>query len=219
MKSVRACAFFIATVLVATTASHAATPDITLTMDDLPTQPVHGLIHPSGVQFGFTVGRTPSLDANYASGGPGPITFVQDPSIEGPSNGVLSITFPSPTPVVRFGVARSIGNSTSAIVELLDESSVSMGITTLTLDPMPLFAEGQFDYSGPPVKRAIVRFDAPETRFALDNLVFRIVPEPPSCIFLFCAGLFWLASPRSGFVAPSARVVRGLPHARIGPSA
>ncbi len=197
MKSVRACTFFVAAVLAATATSRAAIPDVTLTMDDLPTQPVHGLIHPSGVQFGFMIGREPSLEANYASNGPGPIVFVQDPSIEGPSNGVLSMTFPLPTPILRFGVARSINTSTSAMVELFDAMNVSRGVTSLTLNPMPMFAEGQFNYSGPAVKRATVRFVAPDSRFALDNLVFQLVPEPSSHAFLCCGGLIWLAAPRS----------------------
>jgi hypothetical protein len=197
MKSVRTCTFFAAAVLAVTATSRAATPDVTLTMDDLSTQPVHGLIHPSGVQFGFLIGREPSLDAIYASNGPGPIIFVQDPSIEGPSNGVLSMTFAVPTPILRFGVARSITTSASAMVELFDVMNVSHGVTSLTLDPMPQFAEGQFNYSGPAVKRATVRFVAPDTRFALDNLVFRVVPEPSSYAFLCCSGLIWLAARRS----------------------
>jgi hypothetical protein len=184
----------VAAVSAATATSVATTLDVTLTMDDLPMQPVHGLIHPSGVQFSFTVGRSPSLEANYASNGPGPIVFVQDPSIEGPSNGLLSMSFTIPTPVLRFGVARSMSTATTALVELFDTSNVSLGITSLTLQPMPFFAEGQFDYSGPAVKRAIVRFVAPESRFALDNLVFRGVPEPSSIGFWSCVGLFWLAS-------------------------
>jgi hypothetical protein len=166
-------------------------------MDDFPTQPVHGLVHPSGVQFSFMIGRTPSLEANYASGGPGSIAFVQDPSIEGPSNGILSMTFPLATPIVRFGMARSITTSTTALVELFDAANASLGVTSMTLTPITLFAEGQFNYSGPGVKRATVRFVAPDSRFALDNLVFSVVPEPSSCVFACCAGLYWLARRRN----------------------
>jgi hypothetical protein len=196
MKTVRACSFFVAAILAAASTSHATTSEVTLTMDDLPMQPVHGLVHPSGVQFIFMIGRTPSLEANYASGGPGSIVFVQDPSIEGPSNGMLSMTFPVATPILRFGVARSIPTATSALVELFDAANVSLGVTSMPLAPMPFFAEGQFNHSGPGVKRATVRFIAPDSRFALDNLVFSVVPEPSSCLFVCCAGLYWRARRR-----------------------
>jgi hypothetical protein len=181
-------------VVAATAPVVAATPDVTLTMDDLPMQPVHGLNHPSGVQFGFTVGRFPDFEAIYASNGPGTIVFVEDPSIEGPSNGVLSMTFTVPTPLLRFGVAQSIGISTAAFVELFDASNTSLTVTSLALEPMPLFAEGQFSYSGQPVKRASVRFVELDPRFALDNLVFSVVPEPTRWVFACWTLLLCLAS-------------------------
>ena len=92
------------------------------------------------------------------------------------------------------------------MVELFDAMNVSRGVTSLTLNPMPMFAEGQFNYSGPAVKRATVRFVAPDTRFALDNLVFRVVPEPSSNAFLCCAAVcIWLASASREACANSSR--------------
>jgi hypothetical protein len=96
------------------------------------------------------------------------------------------------------------------MVELFDAMNVSLGVTTLTLDPVLTFAEGQFNYSGPGVKRAIVRFAAPDTRFALDNLVFQL-PEPSPLTFLCFAGLYLFASPRRAFATAPAGMVRKLP--------
>jgi hypothetical protein len=156
--------------------------DITLTMDDLPLQPVDGLVHPSGVQFGFTIGGLSHPDARYAAGGPGIGAFVQDPSIEGSTAGVLYLTFPTPTPILKFGLAR---NSLAeipmgAVIELFDESNASLGLLNVPLLTLAPFAEGQFNYSGTPVKHATVdfRIDPNSIRFAFDNLVFRLVPEP-----------------------------------------
>jgi hypothetical protein len=168
--------------------------DITITMDDLPNQPVNGLAHPTGVQFGFTVGGVPNVDARYASGGPGLINFVQDPSIEGTTAGVLSVIFPSPTPIVKFGVARLTGGTipNGAAVQLFNAANVSLGITNLPMTAMPTFAEAQFAYSGAAVKRMTVDFTvspvSASPRFAFDNLVFR-VPEPTGAAMLTLAGL------------------------------
>jgi hypothetical protein len=165
-----------------------AVADITIRMDDLPNQPVNGLVHPTGVQFGFTVAGLPNADARYASGGPGITTFVQDPSIEGTTTGVLSIIFPSPTPIVKFGVARLGGTTANgAAVQLFNAANGSLGITNLPMTAMPNFAEAQFVYSGADVKRMTVDFTvlsaSASPRFAFDNLVFR-VPEPGSAAML-----------------------------------
>jgi hypothetical protein len=70
---------------------YAAPVMVTLTMGDLPTQSINGLVHPQGLTFGFTVGGVGDIDARYSAGGPGDLVFVQDPSIEGTTSGVLSI--------------------------------------------------------------------------------------------------------------------------------
>jgi len=177
----------------------AAGGDITITMDDLPLQPVNGLVHPTGVQFGFTVAGAPNLDARYRSGGPGSTTFVQDPSIEGTTAGVLSIIFPAPTPIVKFGVARSIGGTipNGAAVELFNAANASLGVTNLPMTPLPNFAEAQFNYSGAAVKRMTVDFTVSTTspRFAFDNLVFRPIPEPTSALLSIIGGMFVVAAP------------------------
>jgi len=95
---------FVFLVLACSTAVWAAI--VTLRFDELPFQPVDGLSF-SGVTFGFTVAGVPSTDAHYNSFGPGIITYVQDPSLEGDATGTLSLDFDVPTPVLQFGVAIS----------------------------------------------------------------------------------------------------------------
>jgi hypothetical protein len=180
-----------------------AAGEIVLTMDDLPFQPVNGLVHPTGVEFGFTVLGVPGVEANYHSGGPGALTFVQDPSIEGTADGVLSVIFPAPTPIVRFGVARSITQAlpNGATIQLFDASNVSLGTTNLAMNPMPLFAEAQFTYNGTAAKRMTIAFPGGPVsgvRFALDNLAFQPIPEPASTMLLVGGLAVVLASSRRG---------------------
>ena len=152
-----------------------------LTMDDLPSQPVHGLAHDTGVEFAFTVNGQPSDDATYAAFGPNVTIFIADPSIEGDATGTLFVGFPEPVPFVQFGVARSVSaRGTLAVVEVFDAENVSQGVTNLSLIPMPTFAEGQFTYNGAPISRLTLSFAPPPAlgRFAFDNLRFGVIPEP-----------------------------------------
>jgi hypothetical protein len=156
-----------------------------LTMDDLPNQPVHGLAHESGVEFAFTIDGQPSNDAEYAAGGPQTTTFIEDPSIEGNSAGILFVGFSEPVPFVQFGVARSVNTrSTHAVIELFDADNVSTGVTNLNLIPMPMFAEGRFTYNGPPISRFTLGFSPQPgvVRFAFDNLRFGVIPEPSTVV-------------------------------------
>ena len=150
-------------------------PLITLTFDELPFQPVHGLRF-QGVTFGFTVDDVASTDAHYHAFGPGQSTYVQDPSLEGAAAGTLTLTFDLPTSVLAFGVARSTEAplTPGVTVELFDPAGVSLGTFAVELSPLRLFAEGQFSYAGAAVHRAVITFPSPEVapRFALDNLTF-----------------------------------------------
>jgi hypothetical protein len=176
-------------VLLCTASQTSLAQIVTLTMDDLPFQPVDGLVHPAGVTFGFTVGGVPDLDANYNSGGPGAITFVQDPSIEGTTSGVLELIFATPTPILEFGAARSTVAPLplGALVELFDASNTPIGAPIpVAMAPLVGFTEGSFVYAGVPVARATVDFTATDPvtggeRFAFDNLTF-LVPEPSSIV-------------------------------------
>src|SRR5262245_27099206 len=75
-----------------------------LTFDELPFQPVDGL-YIYGVTFGFEVGGSPSDDANYNAFGPGTLTYLDDPVLEGDAAGLLSMTFTEPTFDLSFGLS------------------------------------------------------------------------------------------------------------------
>jgi hypothetical protein len=157
--------------------AQAAKPVTTLTFDELSFQPVDGLSF-SGVTFGFQIGGVPSADANYGGFGPGSITFVQDPSLEGSSDGVLTLTFDQPTTVLEFGIARScICTLTPGVsVELFKPGAAgrSRGVMTMTTSPVVSFSEALFSYSGPAIGTAVITFPSSglASRFALDNLKF-----------------------------------------------
>lgn len=159
----------------------------TLDFTELPFQPVDG-VSIAGVTFDFKIGGIDSLDANYASGGPGSITFVQDPSLEGNSSGILTLDFAAPTPLLGFGVALStFGTLTPGFtVELFDASLASLGIIPVTTNSLISFTEAQFNHIGTPILRAVLDFDDTAGRFALDNLTFNVtaIPEPASILLM-----------------------------------
>jgi len=158
---------------------------ITLTFGELPFQPIDNLSY-NGVTFDFKISGVDSLDANYNSGGPGALTYIQDPSLEGSSSGVLRMDFAVPTPVLSFGVAESVTETLTPgfVVNLFDGSLAPIGTYPVTTLPLVTFTEGSFSYAGVPVGRAVVAFTPSAGRFALDNLHF--VPEPSS---LACAAI------------------------------
>ena len=161
---------------------------VLLTMDELPNQPVDGLSL-SGVTFSFTSGFT----ADYNALGPGSLTYVQDPSIEGNPAGTLGLDFATPTPNLSFGVALSVTGDLSPgfSVELFDAALASLGVFPVDTSSLILFSEGQFNYSGTPISRALIDFNEPsgEVRFAFDNLRFdaAAVPEPGSLLLVASA--------------------------------
>jgi hypothetical protein len=161
--------------------SAAAPPTTTLTFDELSFQPVNGL-HFAGVTFAFDVAGTPSTDANYGAFGPGTITYVQDPSLEGTSAGRLTLRFDHPTTVLEFGLALSTFGSLSpgARVELFNPGGHSSGTIPLNTQSLISFTEGRFAYQGGAIGSAVITFDPNAGRFALDNLTFRALPPAQS---------------------------------------
>lgn len=173
-KLVAICILF---VLMSAGAANAA---FTLTFDELPTQPVHGLSY-SGVTFGFTVGGSPSTDAVYNGIGPGTLTYLQDPTLEGTTAGILTLDFSTPTDTLEFGVAlNSYYAATPAyVVKLYDSSYALIGTFTGDTSPLVLWSEGQFTYSGTMVRRAVIGFnEQAASRFAFDNLTINTIPAP-----------------------------------------
>jgi hypothetical protein len=138
----------------------------------------------SGVTFDFTRAGLASIDAFYGGvihrtpGGPPRIlTNVQEPALEGNAQGVLTMIFATPTPQLRFGIARST-TAASATVQLFDDRERTIATTQVPLTTSGTVSEGVFSHSNPGrlVKRAVVSFPnaATDTRFAIDNLTFLV---------------------------------------------
>jgi len=167
-------------ILVALMSTGVVNAAVTLTFDELPTQPVHCLNY-NGVTFGFTVGGSPSTDAVYNDIGPGLITYLQDSSLEGDAAGILTLNFDMPTDQLEFGVALNTFTAAKPgyFVQLFDKSLVSLGIFSADTNPLMIWSEGRFTYSGTPISRAAIGFNNQvASRFALDNLTFNPVPAP-----------------------------------------
>ncbi len=156
------------------------------TYDDL-LSPAEGLVH-LGVTYGFTVGGLSSSDINYGGAGPGTLTYVNDPSLEGDAASELTLDFAGGATVLSFGVALDSFSSLAPgfSVQLFNGLNLagSFGIAT---DPLISASEGLFQYSGSLISRAVVTFDSANAgRFALDNLNFDVtvsgVPEPSTSV-------------------------------------
>lgn len=166
-------------VLMLTGAANAA---VTLTFDELPTQPVDGLSY-MGVTFGFTVGGSPSTDAIYNGIGPGTLTYLQDPSLEGTTAGILTLDFADPVDQLEFGVALNTYDATilGYAVILYDPSYQLIDTYFNNTSPLVLWSEGLFTYSGTLVSRAVIGFnDQAANRFALDNLTINPANSIPA---------------------------------------
>jgi hypothetical protein len=171
---------------------------VTLSFDELPNQPVNGLSF-MGVTFNFSMNGLPSPEARLNAVGLGDGAYVQGPVLEGNAEGTLILDFAVPTSLLSFSVARNSLDvlMPGATVELFDPDLQSLGIFTLDMEPVFLFSEAQYIYSGAAVRRAMITFSNPEEadRFALDNLtVTQPVPEP-STILLISTGLIGLGIP------------------------
>lgn len=178
-------------VLMSTGAANAAVT--LLTFDELPIQPVDGLSY-MGITFGFTVDGNPSTDAIYNGIGPGTLTYLQDPSLEGTTAGILTLDFADPVYQLEFGVALNSYNAVTMAyaVRLYDPSYQLIDAYFNNTSPLVLWSEGLFTYSGTQVSRAIIGFnEQAANRFALDNLT--INPEnsipAPGALLLGSIGL------------------------------
>lgn len=151
---------------------------VTLTFDELPTQPVQGLTT-NGIGFGFTVGAQTSQDAVYNRPGPTGSRFVSGAVLEGDARGELTLTFPSPTPVLNFGVAlTSPANLAPGLtVRLLGPGAQAIGTQSLNTAAAGALSEGAFNFSGALLSSAVIDFNkerlASPFRFAIDNLTIQ----------------------------------------------
>ncbi|YAF97538.1 MAG: PEP-CTERM sorting domain-containing protein [Nodularia sp. CChRGM 3473] len=186
--------------LVTMSATQAAS--VTLTFDELPTQPVDGLSF-KGVTFDFKIDGVNSTDAGYKFTGPGNLTFINDPSLIGSVQGILTLDFSQPISALSFGVALDtfLDLTPGFTVELFDSELISLGITPVNTSTLVSVTEGLFSYTGTAVQRAVVDFndeDAFAFAFALDNLTYQpistAVPEPTTILGSLAVGAFTLAS-------------------------
>ena len=104
---------------------------VTLTMDEVPNQPINGLSVTKGFEtFTFSDRRG---NLSYDSTGPGTLTFVQDPSIQGAAE-PFSVTFSVPVSFLQFGLAEDSSTPLYGVEVLGSDGSVHSFDLTLT-DP------------------------------------------------------------------------------------
>ena len=142
---------------------------------------------------GVTFTLTPSnADATFNYDlGLGDQLYIQDPVLEGDSNAVLTMTFAAPTPVLNFGVGLSLFDPLTPgfTVSLYDASNTLIASTDVNTNTPVLLSEGLFTYSGAPLSRADVSFNAPDQMFAVDNVQFETpTPEPGTWLLLASGG-------------------------------
>lgn len=153
-------------------------PDGTV-VDGLVVTTLDGSPLPAPLSFGFS-----SLDATIGDLGPGNITFVQTPNMEGDAVGTLSIDFGLDATSVTFGFALNCGPvvSDAATAQAFDSLGAPVGAPVsvdgldfgsfaeneLTLSPGGGFRSIEVTFAGGPVC----------PRFAFDNLVYDGQPVP-----------------------------------------
>lgn len=171
-------------VLAALMSAGAAEAAVTLEFDELPYQSVDGLTY-NGITFGFSMAGNPSADAHYNAIGPGMLTYVQDSTLEGNAQGILTLDFAHPTHVLEFGLALDTQRPVTGAytVELFDHTLTSLGTVTESTDPLIVWSEGKFAYSGTAISRAVIGFnDLYARRFAVDNLTTNTIPAPGAIV-------------------------------------
>jgi hypothetical protein len=159
----------IAGMLFSLVAATAKADTVTLTMTEVPFQPINGLtVTKGGESFTFS---DPIRTLFYNSFGPGQRTFVQDPSIEGPLQ-PFDVAFSVPVTSIQFGLAELASVAlTGAQVTLWSGATLLFNLSLV--DPFP---EGQFTYSGSPVTGFHLTPASGAIALAFDNLTVTPVP-------------------------------------------
>jgi hypothetical protein len=183
-------AIFMLVALMSTGVVNAA---VTLTFNELTMQPVDGLNY-NGITFGFKVSGHSSTDAVYNGIGPENLVYLDDPTLEGTTAGILTLDFDKPTDLLKFGVAlNSYYTETPAYaVRLYDSSHTLIDTFIESTSPLVRWSEGQFIYNGAQISQAVIGFnEQAASRFALDNLTFNptnSIPAP-GAVLLSSIGL------------------------------
>ena len=161
-------------------------------VDGLVITSLDGVPLPAPLGFGFS-----SADATVGDLGPGNITFVQTPNIEGDATGTLTIDFGLQVISVTFGFALSCGPpvADAATAQALDGQGNPVG-APVSADGLDFgsFAENELTLSPGVGFRAVeVTFAGDQIcpRFAFDNLVYDGLPVPvlPSTAWLVLMSL------------------------------
>ena len=170
----------------------------TIAFDELPAQAVNGLTF-QNVSFKFSLAGVPSTDATFNSNALGANTTLnlQSPTLEGNASGLLTLDFAQPISIFSFDLARLTSqNLPGATVSLFDSSLTEFAVTPVSVAKIATFSEGHFAYTGgTAVRRAVLSFPAAAgPRFAIDNLISSVIPEPGSMLFglglaAFCASV------------------------------
>lgn len=170
---------------------------VTLTMDLPEPQVVDGLLL-EGVHFNYVLNGAASTDATVPVYAVGDLLHVQDPVLEGGTDGTLALDFDTPVSDVSFGVALQ------AETQQPDSVWVQAWLGTtlqdqrwLTLTPEVLFAEARYGLSGLAIDRLQISFAMPASRFVFDNLSFTPAASPvpePATHLLWLAGVVALGS-------------------------
>lgn len=160
----------------------AAMPIFTQTYDILP-EDCEGL-YLDGVSYAFTIGGAPSGACSAGTFiGPGVTNNIEAPNIEGPSAGVLHLTFDVPTTKFGFGVGQSTNIGPQTVIINLYRPGVGLlreqVLLDITIDPA--FVGGRYDYKGPAVKTVTIQFNNTFTLFVLDNVSYFRPPGQTDC--------------------------------------
>jgi hypothetical protein len=160
----------------------------TLHFDEFGTSPLLNAdgMHVFGVTFHFSPG---SADYNGQIGTSGLAVLVSDPLLTGPTTGTLTLAFDNPTPLLQFDLAlQSLDTISSAYTVTVSSGAVLGGSTTP--QPLGLYSEGTFLYTGVPVTGASITFfngldslGGDVSAFGLDNLTYQ-TPEPGTPLLL-----------------------------------
>ena len=165
-----------------------ATAQINIDFSVLPFgTPIHGVVT-QGVLFEFFENGTPSNNAAVFFG-PGCITYVCDPSLEGVvPNAQLKMTFQNPVRFLQFGMAMNILAPTFVGMSLYDPFGALISVNNFAMAPLGSFAEGLFQAGDVALGSVMIDLDADvpvmASRFAVDNIQAQVVPEPATIVLL-----------------------------------
>ena len=150
----------------------------TETYDLAQPQPCEGLDW-DGVSYSFSIGGAPSADCTAGTTiGPGNTNDIQTPNIEGNAAGALHLRFDVPTTQFSLGVALSTSTSPQQDSVIIDLYRPGAGLLSqevqLTATSDPGFVGSHFNYDGPAIRTATIRFANGHafSRFALDNVSY-----------------------------------------------